>query len=542
MNAPQRRSKHPALLMACLLPMSGAWSADNIGPLDVEAACRGLISAGTAAMTIVAADVVPQGPLKSPAGATRTESLPTHCRIEGVLNARTAPSGERFGIGFELRLPASWNGRFAFQGGSGLDGVLHPAVGDVNGSIAPSALARGFAVVSTDGGHRGASMLDARFGLDQQARLDYAFNAIDKVTLEGKALVQRFYGRGAQRSYFLGCSNGGRQGMLAAQRFPAYFDGIVSGAPVFNLSRIVVNQVWNVQVVSRVAPKNADGQPILSRAFSDADLKLVADSALAACDSLDGLADGLINDWQACPFDPKSLACSGAKTERCLTTTQIEALHDLAGGARNSRGESLYGRFPYDTGIASPVWRRMRLGTSTSSTSDASDVVLGVQALRLYMLTPPDPAFDPLRFDFDRDLARTRQTQALGDADATYLRGFAAHGKMILYHGISDQGMAAGALADWYEKMTADTGAQTQDFARLFMVPGMTHCGGGKSTDRFDMLTAIQSWVEENRAPDRIVATGAAFPGVSRPLCPYPKVARYAGGDSRHEGSFECRK
>jgi feruloyl esterase len=384
-------------------------------------------------------------------------------------------------------------------------------------------------------------MLDARFGLDQQARIDYAFNAVDKVTLAAKALVARFYGRDAERSYFLGCSNGGRQGMLAAQRYPAYFDGIVAGAPVFNLSRIVVNQIWNVQVVSRLAPRDTQGQPILSRAFSDSDLKRVADATLEACDALDGLADGMINDWRACPFDPKVLTCADQKTDRCLTTEQVAALRDLTGGARNSRGEPLYGRFPYDTGIAMPVWRRMRLGTSTTAKSDASDVVLGVEALRYYMLTPPDPQFDPLRFDFDRDLPRTRQMQAFTDADATYLRGFAQHGKMILYHGVSDQGMAAGALTDWYDKVITDTGARTPDFARLFFVPGMTHCGGGQSTDRFDMLTAIQAWVEEGRAPDRIVATGAAFPGVSRPLCPYPSVARYVGGDVTRESSFQCR-
>src|SRR5262249_21627784 len=162
-----------------------------------------------------------------------------------------------------------------------------------------------------------------------------------------------------------------------------------------------------------------------------------------------------------------------------------------------------------DTGIAQPVWRQMHLGTSETAKPNASDVILGVETLRYYMLTPPDARFDPLKFDFDRDLARTRTMQAFTDADATYLRTFAQRGKLILYHGISDQGMAAGALTQWYEQVGRDTGGTTQDWARLFLIPGMTHCGGGFSTDKFDMLTAIQSWVEEGRAPERIVATGA---------------------------------
>jgi feruloyl esterase len=385
-------------------------------------------------------------------------------------------------------------------------------------------------------------MLDARFGLDQQARVDYAFNAIDKVTLKAKELISHYYGRPPQRSYFLGCSNGGRQGMLAAQRFPEYFDGIVAGAPTFNFSRIVANQIWNIQVLSRIAPRDASGAPILSRAFTDADLELVARSVLRSCDAHDGLADGMVNDYRACKFDPQELQCSDAKNDSCLSSAQVGALKDVFSGARNPRGESLYGQYPFDTGIAQPVWRRMHLGTSETAKSDASDVVLGLQTLRYYQLTPPEPDFDPLKFDFDRDLARTRATQALGDADATFLRTFAARGKLILYHGISDQGMAAGALTDWYDRLRSDTGGNPQDWARLFLVPGMTHCGGGRSTDRFDMLAAITDWVENGKPPERISASGASFPGATRPLCPYPRVARYAGGDANSEKSFSCRE
>jgi len=181
----------------------------------------------------------------------------------------------------------------------------------------------------------------------------------------------------------------------------------------------------------------------------------------------------------------------------------------------------------------------MHLGTGTTPPANAT---LGADTLRNFALTPPDPALDPLSFDFDRDVARTLETAAINDANGTQHTTFAGHGgKLLVYHGLSDQAMSTGSLVDWYEKLTPRDGAGPQSWARLFLVPGMTHCGGGKSTDQFDVLAAIQAWVEEGRAPDRMAARGAAFPGRTRPLCPYPKVARYDGGDPENERSFSCR-
>lgn len=478
-----------------------------------------------------------------PAGTVAKESgLPEHCHVQGMLNPRTGADGKEFGIGFDLRMPTDWNGRFAFQGGGGLDGMLRPALGGVNDSINPPALARGYAVISTDGGHRSGSMLDASFAVDQQARLDYAFNAMDRVTRMGKDLVRRYYGSQPEYSYLLGCSNGGRQGLMASQRYPRHFDGIVAGDPAFKLTRIAMDQVWNIQVVASIAPKNDEGRPILSKAFSDSDLQLVADAVLKQCDALDGLEDGMINDWQACDFHPRQLKCTDEKTDQCLSSDQVKALHKLHQGPVDSDGNKLYGRFPYDTGIANPVWRRMRMGTATDGTWDAMDAVLGFETLRMYAMTPPDPDFDPMTFDFDTDPARTKEMAAIGDADETYLQTFADNGKMIVYHGLSDQGMATGALTDWYDEVIADNGEDIRDSVRLFLVPGMTHCGGGRATDDFDMLDAIRAWVEDDEAPDRIIATGDSFPGVSRPLCPYPKVARYEGGDPDDAASFVCRR
>src|SRR5690606_15509724 len=228
-------------------------------------------------------------------------AAPAHCLLRVTLDARPSSiDGVSLGIGFELRLPLEWNGRFLFQGGGGLNGALNPAFGNVSG--APSALARGFAVVSTDGGHRGRSIVDSSFAVDQQAKLDFAYQAVQRTTYEAKDIIHRFYGRGPEYSYFMGCSTGGREGMLAAPRLPLEFDGVVAGDPAFNLTRIAVNQVYSLQTVSRIAPVGPDGKPDLSRAFTDAQLRAVADAVTAQCDALDGLADGMINDFEACSF------------------------------------------------------------------------------------------------------------------------------------------------------------------------------------------------------------------------------------------------
>jgi feruloyl esterase len=445
----------------------------------------------------------------------------------------------RYGTGIELRLPADWNQRLLFQGGGGLNGVLNPAYGTVSG-FAP-ALARGFAVVSTDSGHRGRSAIDTRFGVDQQAKLDFAYQALERTTREAKGMLQRYYGHKPEYSYFMGCSTGGREAMMAAQRLPLEFDGVVAGNPSFNLTRVAVNQIWSLQTVNRIAPRDPQGRPLLYQAFTDVQLKAVSEAVLQQCDALDGLRDGMVNDFQACRFDPRTQVCKATdkNKDQCLSATQAEGLRAIFGGARNSRGESLYGSFPYDTGIAAPAWRSMHLGTATSPPANAS---LGRDTLREFSIAPPDTSLDPLKFDFDRDMIRTQETAAMNDAVATLLSTFAGHGgKMILYHGLSDQAMATGALTDWYQHLSPNTAAGAQDWARLFLIPGMTHCGGGQSTDQFDMLTAIQDWVEKKSAPDRVIASGRAFPETSRPLCPYPKVARYDGGDVKNASSFSCR-
>jgi hypothetical protein len=522
---------------AVILLMSSPVLADEA---DSRKTCESLAALSSQVFRVdtsqwVAASRQPAGP-----GGATTE-VPAHCLFRVVIDPRPSGiEGVSYGTGIELRLPLAWNGRMLFQGGGGLDGVLNPAFGSVSGF--PSALARGFAVVSTDGGHRGRSAVDARFAVDQQAKLDFAYQAVQRSTREAKSLINRYYGRKPDYSYFMGCSTGGREAMLAAQRLPLEFNGVVAGNASFNLTRVAANQIWSLQTITRVAPKDASGKPQLSEAFTDTQLKAVSTAVLKQCDGLDGLEDGMINDYKACRFDPVSLRCGmagGASAQECLSTQQIDALKDILGGARNSRGESLYGATPYDTGIAQPAWRAMHLGTAKDQPANAW---LGRDTLRLFAVTPSNPDLDPLRFDFDHDMASTDETAAINDAVATLHTSFAEHGgKMIVYHGLSDQAMWTGALTQWYERLTPRDSQGPQSWARLFLVPGMTHCGGGQSTDQFDMLTAIQQWVEKGQAPDRVVASGRAFPGKTRPLCPYPKIARFGSGSADDQKSFACR-
>ncbi|MGZ5779192.1 MAG: tannase/feruloyl esterase family alpha/beta hydrolase [Croceibacterium sp.] len=503
--------------------------------------CEGLTAVAGEGVVIDATSMMRSGPLpESAPGAPGGAVLPEHCLMRGVIDPHTGAGGRKFGIGFELRLPTEWNGRFLFQGGGGLDGQVMPAIGRIANSAKEPALARGFAVVSTDSGHSGP-IVDASFGVDQQARTDYAYNALDKVTAQAKRIVAKFYGSAPRHSYFVGCSNGGRQALVASQRLPLEFDGIVAGDPAMRFSRIALGEVWNMHILARIAPKALDGRPIYAKAFSDAELSLVRKSVLARCDKLDGLEDGLINDWRHCRFDPAQLTCKPRGKAQCLSSAKVAVLKDLFEGPRTASGEHIYGPFTYDTGVASTAWRGMRLGTSQTGQANSADATLGLGQFRFYQLTPPDPAWDPLTpFDNDGMLEQIRYTGGMGDGDSPLLSTFALHGKMIVYNGMADQGMATSMILDWYEKMLAATGQPGREAVRVFTVPGMLHCGGGEATDQFEMLDAIVDWVEQGKAPDRILATGKSMPGKSRPLCPYPEVARYRGGDANKAESFEC--
>ncbi len=463
--------------------------------------------------------------------------LPQHCLVRGVLNPRKGVGGVHYGLGFELRMPARWNGRFLFQGGGGLDGFVAPAIGLVPAKTV--ALAQGFAVISSDGGHEGPTVA---FAADQQARLDYAYAGLGPVARLGQRLIKHYYGRPPRDSYFAGCSNGGREVMMVAERFPELFNGIIAGDPGFNLSRAAIAEMWSVKHLAAIAPKDAQGAPILSEALMPEDLHLVSQAVLEACDRLDGLRDGMINNVAACQkaFDPKVLLCERGSRGPCLSESKLKALEAIFGGPRDSKGRQLYASWPFDAGVDTHGWRVWKLGTSNTAMPNALDATLGVQAMRYYFMTPPDPTMTPATLDFNRALQLTAQTAAINDATGTFFSSYIAHGgKLLIYQGLSDPVFSPNAIIGWYRQLLSQY-KQPQRWARLFLIPGMNHCGGGPATDRFDALSAIVRWTEDNRAPARIVAHGAAFPGVTRPLCPYPKYARYEGSDPKSARSFAC--
>ena len=427
-----RSTASPLLgLLAALCPAAAAPAGAE------ERACSALTALARPDLRILRAEPVPEGtlPAENPGraaltGAARANAaMPAHCVVEGAINPRTGAGGQSFAIGFELRLPANWNGRLLFQGGGGMDGVLNEAVGaiPVSGATAPPALNRGYAVVSTDSGHRGRDPSDASFALDQQARLDYGYAAIGEVSREARAVLSARYGRGPDRAYYMGCSNGGRTAMMAAQRFPTAFDGIVAGNPGFRLSRAAIAQAWDVAAFTRAAPRDAEGKPILAAALSEGDLRLLADAVLRRCDAADGLADGSIDAMAACRFDPASLRCPGAaKEESCLSAPQVEALEQVFTGARDGGGRALYTGWPWDAGIAAPGWRAWKLGTSRTAAPNARNATLTPASLGLYFMTPPVSSLDLQSVDFDRIAQQTAQTAAINDATATMLSSFAS--------------------------------------------------------------------------------------------------------------------
>jgi Tannase and feruloyl esterase len=500
------------------------------------------------------------------ATATPQTSPIAHCEVVGKINPRTGVDGKPYAIGFHLRLPDSWNERFYFQGGGGTDGNLGDALGG-------NALSTGYAVVSTDAGHDNVINSDpnaggtAAFGVDPQARIDYGYNALDQVTQTAKTLIHDYYGRNIEYSYFVGCSNGGRQGMVASQRFPTYFDGIVAGAPGFDLPRAAVAEAWNEQALAPLATSlSTNGQPYLVDTFSDADLALAANAILAACDDLDGLVDGIVDNYAACRNRQvypqlKAIRCAGPKTASCLSADQIEALKMIYAGPENSRGKPLYTDWQWDPGISGFTSLRLwSLGFFVGApVNTALNLTLGGGSLPHVFVTPPDVT--PLTgleayifgFNFDTDAPKIFQTSGIYTqssmefmtARSTDLRRFKKHdGKMILYHGNSDGVFSPHDTINWYEAMDERMPGKAQSFARLFLVPGMGHCGGGPGTTGFDAFTPLVNWVEHGVAPDSIVASapsGTPWPGRTRPLCPYPKQARYIGsGDINNAAYFRC--
>ena len=476
-------------------------------------------------LQITSAKSMPSAPMpKTPMGPGYQGMLPAHCRVDGVLEPRTGVNKTSYAIGFALALPADWNGRFLFQGGGGLNGSVQAPVGVQASGDAP-ALAKGFAIVTTDSGHKGGSF-DAKFFEDQEAVLNFLYLAVGKVTVAAKAIVAAYYGRPAEHSYFMGCSTGGREAMIVSQRYPRYFDGVVAGAPAIRTGFSNLGMRWVSVALSQAAEEGGVQKP--GSALSDSEKKLIVSAALKVCDGKDGLEDGLISDPTGCGFDPAVLECKGGKNDQCLTARQIDAVRKAMSGAATAAGRQIYSPYLYDTGIAASG--------------------MGIPGLLNGAASPAGSPTPPTAQDVDAEAwAAANDPSVIGDAkNWTNLSTFSENGgKLIFYHGVSDPWFSALDTVDYYEKLAPANGGaeQVQNWSRLFLVPGMGHCGGGPAAlDRFDMLTAITDWVEKGKAPDAVTAEGNSFPGRSRPLCPFPKHTHYKGsGSPEAAASFECR-
>jgi hypothetical protein len=403
----------------------------------------------------------------------------------------------------------------------------------------------GYAVVSTDGGHQaaGGMPIDGSFGSDPDARTDYNYLSTRLVTDVARKIIAGFYGRPIEHSYFVGCSNGGREGLIAGERYPQYFDGIVAGAPAFNLTHAAIAEAWNTVQLATIAPKKPDGVPDLSQSLTEPDLKLLVDAILAKCDAPDGLKDGMIFNPEACNFGPAVLKCSDGKTAGCLSEDKVRTIQKAFEGPHDSKGKAIYSASPYDAGDAADGWRMWMPGAGPMP---SFNVIIFPQFFNGLALAGAPPPIDIFKFNFDTDLARMEQASREIDATSTDWSAFRRkQGKLLLYAGMSDPVFSTLDLTQYYKRLEEDNGGEinAQSFARLFLVPGMNHRNGGPGLDDFDTLDTIQAWVGDGKAPDSMVAHGTAFPGRTRPLYAYPLVATYNGrGDSEDSASFTCRK
>jgi len=492
------------------------------------------------------------------------------CRIRATTAERKGTDGRDYALRFELALPDVWNGDYVHQFNGGNDGEVKPATGGMGaGTGEATPLARGFAVVSSDAGHDGKAVADAglaggaRFGFDFEARQMYGYKAVALLDPLSRQIVEAYYDNEIGHSYGIGCSNGGRHAMVAASRMPQSFDGLLIGAPGFNLPKAALQHAVDVQALTAVTGD-------LATAFSPADLQTVADGILQACDALDGIADGLVMDTAACQasFDSAALQCAEGQNSACLSPEQVTALNTIHAGTPDG-GTPFYSDFPWDPGIAGGGWRFWKLESPIPPWEKKPIIaVMGAASLAQIFTTPPtevagDPAaLEQFLKDFDLT-ARADEIFATSDAfpesamevmtppgsDNPELAAFRdAGGKMMVFHGVSDPVFSVNDTADWYAKLDANNGGKAAEFARFYPVPGMTHCSGGPAVEGFDMFSDLVAWVENGTAPQAVTATARAsnrdlpeaMAGISRPLCPAPQVARYTGGDAGMAESFTC--
>ncbi|MEP7315013.1 MAG: tannase/feruloyl esterase family alpha/beta hydrolase, partial [Pseudomonadota bacterium] len=457
--------------------------------------CAGLQGKAPADAEITATNAQPAGPFVIPPelGPARTVQLPAMCRVQGVLRP-TLDSN----IVFEVWLPAEgWNGRFLGVGNGGFAG----SIGYTN---LAAAVQGGYAAASTDTGH-GPGLTDASWAVGHPEKVvDFGWRAVHLTALAGKTLTAAYYGTPPTRSYFNSCSNGGRQGLMEAQRFPEDYDGIIAGAPAYRWTGLFTDFVWNAQALAK------PGAAIVA-----AKTPAIAQAVLAQCDARDGVKDGLVSEPRRCRVDLRKLACAGKESDACLTPPQITALRAIYQGARTSKGRPIYFGFPPGGEVApdSPGWDAWIFGATPGASIQNA---FGGSFVKQIVGAPA--SWTPADFDFDRDFepleAKTAETFNATNPD---LSRFAARGgKLILYHGWSDAAIPAQGTIEYRDSVVRQMGAKrTGEFVRLFMVPGMHHCAGGTGPSDFgqnsvparadsatsSVMVALQEWVERGSAP-----------------------------------------
>jgi feruloyl esterase len=469
------------------------------------AACEKLASLALPDTTITMAQPVAAGEFSPPSGAA-FKDLAAFCRVAATL----APSKDSE-IKIEVWLPASgWNGKFQAIGNGGWSGAIgYPALA--------RALARGYATAGTDTGHSGGS---GSFALGHTEKLiDFAYRAVHEMTVRSKAIVSAYYGSGPKFAYWNGCSSGGKQGLKEAQQFPADYDGIIAGAPANYWTHLMFAGLWIAQAVhkdeaSYIPPSK---YPLIHKAV------------LEACDALDGVKDGVIEDPAACRFDPKVLECKNGDSATCLTTSQVESVRKIYGPSKNPRTEQ-------------EIFPGLEPGSELGWSGLAGPQPLPIAVDHFKYVVFKDPNWDwrALNFDTDVTLADKVDNGMLNAMDAN-LKAFVGHGgKLLMYHGWNDQLISPQNTINYYRSV-AD---KLRRSVRLFMVPGMNHCSGGDGTNTFDAVSVMEQWVEQKKAPKQILASHMTNGAVdrTRPLCPYPQVAQYKGtGSTDDAANFTCK-
>ncbi|HEX5000058.1 MAG TPA: tannase/feruloyl esterase family alpha/beta hydrolase [Terriglobia bacterium] len=459
------------------------------------------------------------------AAVAAANNAPAYCKVTGIL----APE-----IAFEVSLPEQWNGRFYMIGNGGHAGENLEDTGRV--TQRNDALRMGFAFAQTNTGHDSRKEPGGSFvQSNPQKAIDYAYRAVHLTAVTAKDITKNYYGKAVSKSYWNSCSNGGRQGLMEAQRYPEDFDGIVANAPWLDQTGFTVGALWNQRALTE-APVSAPK------------LAMLAQKVMEKCDAVDGIKDGVIDDPRKCSFDAKvdAPACrAGEDGPDCLTGAQAEAVMKIYGGPMSHGKQVFPGYMPGSEAVVNGTnsnWVGMIVGAQP--TAKPADFNLAEGTMRFLVQRPPQPEWDFKTFDFDRDLHMLDDWSKKADAKNPDLSKFRKKGgKLLMTYGWADQILQPLVGVQYFEAAVAKNGPNTTDFLRLFMVPGMSHCSGGVGTDRFDSVSAVVDWVEKGKAPDSLAASRVVNNQVvrTRPLCPYPQVARYSGQGSTDDArNFAC--